>query len=99
MENKYIWTIIGGVIVVLLIVIWMIPVQQQAGKLSADTVDTIPAMTYSDCISQIQETNPEMSDSDARDNCIAIDAVTKDDSSLCEEIVNPETKALCLEQF
>ena len=103
METKNIWLIVIGVIVLLIIVLMIIPAPKEEvpaeGKLSADTVDIIPALDYSECMSEIQQTNPEMSDSDARDNCIAVDAVTNSDPARCEDIASPEIRQACFDQF
>ena len=103
METKNIWLIVIAVIVLLAVIILIIPSPKEeapaVGKLSADTVDTIPAMTYSQCMRDIQGTNPDMSDSDAQDNCIAVDAVTNNDASKCEDIANPEIRQACFDQF
>ena len=100
METKNTWVIIIIVIVLLAVVILIIPGKKvTTGKLSADGVDIIPAMTYRECMDEIQATNPKMSDSDAKDNCIAIDAVTKGNADTCDDITNPTIKQLCFDQF
>ena len=69
------------------------------GTLSADQVDEIPDMAYAECMTEIKATNPDMSNADAKDNCLAIDAVNKANSSLCQQIINPGIKQACLAQF
>jgi len=76
--------------------------QQQAeteGRLAADKVDIIPDISIDECLTQIKETNPEMSDQDANDNCYAIEAVNKQDKSLCDKIINGNIRSACLNQF
>lgn len=67
-------------------------------KLSADKVDVIPDISISGCLTQIKQTNPEMSDQDAGDNCYSIEAVNKGDKSLCDK-VSAGFRATCLAQF
>ena len=76
-----------------------VPGVEEEGILSADGVDYIPEMTYDECITEIQATNPEMSDTDARDNCIAIDAITSGDISKCSGIINLEIKQACIDNL
>jgi hypothetical protein len=70
----------------------------QKAKMSADGVSTIPALGLEECLAQIKQTNPEMPDQDARDNCLIIDAVNKGDASICNQ-VSAGFKAVCLAQF
>ncbi len=67
-------------------------------KLSADQVDYIPDISVKECLDQIKETNPEMTEQQALDNCYAIEAVNKNDPSLCDK-VSEEFRAACLAQF
>ncbi len=67
-------------------------------KVSADKVDVIPDISISECLTQIKQTNPEMSDQDANDNCYSIEAVNKGDKSLCDK-VSAGFRANCLAQF
>ena len=69
-----------------------------AGETAADEVDVIPDISITDCLAQIKQTNPEMSDQDVNDNCWTIEAVNKGDSSLCDE-VSEELRSVCLAQF
>ena len=69
------------------------------GNVVAPSGEVIPDMEYSECIAGIQVTNPEMSDSDARDNCITIEAANQNDASLCNDITNPQIKQDCLALF
>ncbi|MBW2965630.1 hypothetical protein KY342_00835 [Candidatus Woesearchaeota archaeon] len=75
------------------------PTQPTTPKVSADNVDTIPQIDISACLAQIKQTNPEMSDQDANDNCYAIEAINKGDKSLCNRVVNADIKSACLAQF
>ena len=68
------------------------------GKLAKDEIDTIPDISISECLTQIKQTNPEMSDQDANDNCWTIEAVNKNDVSLCDK-VSASLKDICLMQF
>lgn len=68
------------------------------GKLSADAIDDIPDISIDECLSQIKIENPEMSDSDAQDNCYTIEAVNKGDKGLCNK-VSDSFKNVCLELF
>jgi len=68
------------------------------GKIAADTVDIVPEMSISECLAQIRQTNPEMSDQDANDNCYTLEAVNKGDKSLCDR-VSQGLRANCLAQF
>lgn len=76
-----------------------VPEAEEEGILSADEVDYIPKMTYEECMAEIQTTNPEMSDSDARDNCIAIDAINAGDATMCSSIINPEIRQACIDNI
>ena len=93
-------TIFIGFVIIALIA--LTGCQKQAateeGILSADKVDVIPDISTSECLSQIKQTNPEMSDQDANDNCYSIEAVNKDDESLCDK-VSAGFRANCLAQF
>lgn len=70
----------------------------QQEKLSADKVDIIPDISVAECLTAIKQTNPEMSDQDAKDNCYIIEAVNKADKSLCNK-VSAGFKSDCLAQF
>ena len=67
-------------------------------KQSADKVDVIPDITPNECLTQIKQVNPEMSNQDANDNCYSIEAVNKNDKSLCDK-VSEGFRANCLAQF
>jgi peroxiredoxin len=68
------------------------------GTPSVDQVDTIPDIGISDCLTQIKSTNPEMSDRAASDNCYTVEAINKNDKSLCDK-VSSDFRANCLAQF
>jgi hypothetical protein len=72
--------------------------KEPTGTLSADQVDTIPDISIRDCLTQVKQTNPEMSNQAANDNCYAIEAVNKGDKSLCNK-VSTGFRANCLAQF
>jgi hypothetical protein len=67
-------------------------------KVSADKVDIIPSIDVSECLAQIKQTNPEMSDQAANDNCYTIEAINEGDKSLCDK-VSESFRANCLAQF
>jgi hypothetical protein len=92
-------TILVTIFILTLITLTGCKVQEEELKLSADKVDVIPDMGVSECLAQIKQTNPEMSDQAANDNCNAIEAVNKEDKSLCDKIVNRNIKSACLNQF
>ena len=60
--------------------------------------EDISSITLSECLSQIRETNPEMTDQQASDNCYTVEAINKNDKSLCAE-VSEEFRSLCEQQF
>lgn len=96
--------ILAAVVIIVLVVAFLLltgkPEPEATGpKLSADKVDVIPNIPIQECLDQIKTTNPEMSDSVAQDNCWAIEAVNKGDSSLCDEISSADVKTACLAQF
>ena len=91
--------VIAIAVLVMLVLTTQPQLFQPTGKLSADGVDTIPNISQSECLQQIRVTNPEMSDQDANDNCLAIEAVNKNNKELCDEIVNSDIKQACLAQF
>ena len=70
--------------------------QDTVGNESED--NEIPNISIQDCLEDIKETNPEMSDQAANDNCYTIEAVNKNDPSLCDN-VSESFKAICLSQF
>jgi hypothetical protein len=49
-------------------------------------------------LEQIKQLNPEMTDQEARDNCYIIEAVNKNDKSLCDQ-VSEGFREVCLAQF
>ncbi|MFQ5647966.1 MAG: hypothetical protein ACE5FW_01905 [Candidatus Aenigmatarchaeota archaeon] len=74
------------------------PTGEVIGRLAADQTDWIPSISYQDCLVQIKETNPEMTDQQAQDNCLTIEAINTNDSSLCEQ-VSETLRQNCLGQF
>ena len=58
----------------------------------------MPDMGVSECLSEITQTNPEMSEQQAQDNCYTVDAVNKNDISICDK-VSENTRANCLSMF
>lgn len=90
--------ILMAIFIVTLVTVIGCEVQEEGPKLAADKVDIIPDVSISECLTQIKATNPEMSDQDANDNCYAIEAVNKGDSSLCGR-VSEGFRANCLAQF
>ena len=92
---------IGFVIIIALIALTACQKQQivtEEGVLSADKVDVIPDISISECLTQIKQTNSEMSNQDANDNCYTIEAVNKNDKSLCDN-VSAGFRPSCLAQF
>ena len=89
-------TIFIGFVIIALIALTGCKIEEQ--RLSADQVDVIPDISVNECLIQIKQTNPEMSDQDANDNCYSIEAVNKNDRSLCGK-VSAGFKATCLAQF
>jgi len=87
------------VLVLLVLAVFLFMPKANAPKLSADGVDYIPVMGYSECMASIQQTNPNMSDSDAQDNCIAVDAINANDASKCEGIANAQIKQSCYDNI
>jgi hypothetical protein len=67
-------------------------------KLSADKVDIIPDVDIDECLTQIRQTNPDMTEQDANNNCLIIEAVNKNDKTLCDRI-GGEFRASCFAQF
>ena len=59
----------------------------------------VPDVSYSECLSMIKQTNPDMSDQTAEDNCHAIEALNTNDVSHCNQIVDSAIKNACLAQF
>jgi hypothetical protein len=68
------------------------------GKVAKDQVDIIPEIDISECLAQIKTTNPSMTEQQANDNCYILEAVNKNDPSICEQ-VSSSFKELCLAQF
>ena len=67
-------------------------------KLSADKVDIIPETDIEECLIQIKQTNPSMTEQDANDNCLIIEAVNKNDKNLCNGVTE-DFRTNCLMQF
>jgi len=60
--------------------------------------EEIPSISLVECLKQIKETNPEMPDQQAKDNCYTIEALNTNDKSLCNE-VSEEFRPICEQQF
>jgi len=60
--------------------------------------EAIPQMSIDECLKEIKEVNPDMTEQAASDNCWIIEAVNKQDSSLCNK-VSESFKSVCLAQF
>lgn len=98
-KKTIVWIIVVVIVILGLLVVLQQPTEEAGPILSADQVDYIPRMKYEECRDKIQEVNPEMSDQNADDNCRAIEAVNEKDPDICENIINPEIKQGCLNQF
>jgi len=106
MEKKGNSKIVVGIViaVVALVIVLLIAGNQTVsevaatGKLSADGVDIIPDISIQQCLDEIKSVNPEISDQAANDNCYSIEAVNKDDKSLCQR-VSEGFRENCLAQF
>ena len=72
------------------------PVQE--GELAPDGVDVLPDIDLSSCLTEIKQTNPEMSEQDARDNCLTLEAVNTGNQALCDQ-VSAGFKETCLAAF
>jgi hypothetical protein len=71
---------------------------QKEETILAGDVDVVPDIDISQCLSQIKQTNPEMTDQEAKDNCYTIEAVNKVDKSICNK-VSEEMRTNCLRLF
>ena len=60
--------------------------------------EEIPSISLVECLKQIKETNPEMPDQQAKDNCYTIEALNTNDKSLCNE-VSEDFRPICEQQF
>ncbi len=68
------------------------------GKLAPDGVDVMPDISIDECLEEIMIQNPEMTEQAAKDNCYTIEAVNKDDKSVCDQ-VSEAARANCLAMF
>jgi PBP1b-binding outer membrane lipoprotein LpoB len=68
------------------------------GTLAPNQVDVIPEVNLDECIAGVKTTNPEMTEQNARDNCLVIEAVNKQDKTLCDQ-VSADFKEDCLALF
>jgi len=68
------------------------------GTLAPNKVDIIPKINLDECLTAIKQTNPEMTEQDAKDNCMIIEAVNKQNKTLCEQ-VSEDFKEDCLAMF
>lgn len=68
------------------------------GRLAADQTDYIPSISYDNCLAQIRQTNPSMTEQQARDNCLTIEAINTGNSALCSQVSEGFRQA-CLSQF
>ena len=87
-----------AVVILLVAAVFLLMSKEKEPKLSADGVDFIPLISVRDCLEQIRVTNPNMTEQQANDNCYAIEAVNKNDASLCNK-VSEGFRELCLAQF
>ena len=86
--------------IVLIIVAFVIVFAQISNeeKIAPDGVDTMPNMGFNRCLSEISQTNPEMTEQQIQDNCYTIDAINKNDISICDK-VSEDARANCLSMF
>jgi hypothetical protein len=91
--------IIAGVIALIVIaVVGVFILPGTSEKVAPDGVDVMPDMGFSKCVSEVMQTNPEMTELQAQDNCHTIDAVNKNDALICEK-VSEDMRANCLSLF
>ena len=97
MEEKEIMLLVALAVAIIVAGAYIYP-SITGNSVAADQVDTIPKIDVSECLTLIKSTNPEMSDQAASDNCLSIEAVNKNDPSICNQ-VSEGFRANCLAQF
>lgn len=82
--------------IVAVVIVFILPGSKE--KIAPDGVDVMPDMGFDKCLEEIREVNPGMTEQQAQDNCYTIEAINKNDASICEE-VSESMRANCLSMF
>ena len=85
-----------ALILIAIVIVFILPGPKE--KIAPDGVDVMPDISFDNCVSEVMQTNPEMTEQQAQDNCYTIEAVNKNDASICEE-VSESMRANCLSLF
>lgn len=100
-KNKKIKIVIGVIVLIVVafvIVFTSLNKVETEEKIAPDGVDVLPDISFNECLSEIIQVNPEMNEQQARDNCYAIDAINKNDISICDK-VSDSARENCLDMF